>query len=172
MSLIQEKAGGISYKLGKNSVIEFVTWNGVDYIDIHEVDTSDIDTRGRKGAALTLSKWAWVRFNINSINDYVNHFYAPSHQCDMRLHVGYNWCVSVTMGIRCVDIRQWYMYRRRTLKPGRNGIALRVPEWQKLVEIVPEMNSRSSKLENANICFHENQQGRWLCSECCPNDLV
>ena len=75
--------------------------------------------------------------------------------------------VSVTSGIRCVDIRQWYMDRQRTLRAGRIGIALRMSEWHKFVELIPQMNEQSARVRDAEPCFHQNQEGAMECSECC-----
>jgi len=46
-------------------------------------------------------------------------------------HIGGGWYVSVTTGFQCVDIRRFYK-KGDEIKPTRDGLALRLPEWNNL----------------------------------------
>ena len=90
---------------------------------------------------------------------------------DFKLHIGGNIFICVTTGILCIDMRQWYMNKQSALRPGRTGIALKISELAKLYELIPEMMARSYKLRTAIVCSHDNQEGQWTCTECCPNGI-
>ena len=64
-----------------------------------------------------------------------------------------------------------YLCKQSALRPGRTGIALKTPEWAKLYELIWEMMARSYKLGTADICFHDNPEGQWICTECCPDRI-
>ena len=160
----------LSYELNTARLIKFITHDAVDYIDIREVNTDEIGVWGRKGAALTMPQWSWLRSSTSEITKAVNGYFGDDPQSGaLKIHLGGNMFVSVTSGIRCVDIRQWYMDHQRTLRAGRIGIALRVSEWHKFVELIPQMNEQSARVRDAEPCFHQNQEGAMECSECCPN---
>jgi len=76
-----------------------------------------------------------------------------------RYHYGGGWHVSVTTGFKCVDLRKWYVrFGETEVKPTRTGIALRLPEWLKLKQIVEYLHREafifvqqfSSRFEDTN----------------------
>ena len=126
---------------------------------------------GRKGVALPLEGWARLKTQIGEIDKAVDEATAQK-DVDFKIHIGGNMLVCVTTGIRCIDMRQWFVSKQAVLRPGRTGIALKIPEWVKLRELIPEMLARSYKLRTAYICGHDNQEGYWTCPECCPNGIA
>ena len=104
-----------SYELNTARLIKFITHDAVDYIDIREVNTDQIGVWGRKGAALTMPQWSWLRSSTSEITK--GYFGDDPQSGALKIHLGGNIFVSVTSGIRCVDIRQ-YMDRQRTLRAG------------------------------------------------------
>ena len=135
-----------------------------DYVDIHEVGTGEIGTWGRKGVALPLERWAWLKTQIGEIDKAVDEA-TTQKDANFKIHI------CVTTGIRCIDMRKWYMDTQAVLRPGRTGIALKIPEWVTLRDLIPEMLARSYKLRTAEICVHYNQDGHWDCPDCCPNGI-
>ena len=125
---------------------------------------------GGKGVALPLERWAQLKMWIGSIDKAVNEATSQKY-IDFKLYIGENMFICVTTGILCIDMRQWYMNKQAVLRPGRTGIALKIPEWAKLRELIPEMMARSYKLRTAYTCVHDNQEGQWTCTECCPNGI-
>ena len=128
--------------------------------------------------ALPLKRWAWLKTQIGEIDKAVDEATAQK-DVDFKIHIGGNMLVCVTTGwmpllqyARRVDMRQWYVSKQAVLRPGRTGIALKIPEWVKLRELIPEMLARSYKLRTADICGHANQEGHWTCPECCPNGIA
>ena len=120
--------------------------------------------------ALPLKCRAWLKTQIEEIDKAVDEA-AAQKDVDFKIHIGGNMHVCVTTGIRCIDMRQWYMSKQAVLRPGRAGIALKIAEWVKLRELIPEMLARSYKLRTVEICVHYNQEGHWDCPECCPNGI-
>jgi len=50
--------------------------------------------------------------------------------------------MSVTMGFKCVDFRQFYMpYGETEVKPTRKGIALRLTEWDQMKKVIELINN-------------------------------
>jgi len=81
--------------------------------------------------------------------------------------------VSVTMGFKCVDFRQFYMpYGKTKVKPTRNSIALRLTEWEQMKKVVELINNAYPALAGAIPCYfeddHQNQLGALDCKECNP----
>ena len=142
----------------------------IDYVDIHEVGTGGIGTWGRKGVVLPLERWAGLNTWMGEIDNAVDVANAQK-DVDFKIHIGGNMHVGVTTGIRCIDMRQWYMSKQAVLRPGRTGIALKIAEWVTLRDLTPEMLARSYKLRTAYTCVHDNQEGEWTCPECCPNRI-
>ncbi|XP_010192610.1 PREDICTED: activated RNA polymerase II transcriptional coactivator p15-like, partial [Mesitornis unicolor] len=54
--------------------------------------------------------------------------------------------VSCFKGKALVDIREFYVDKEGSMKPGRKGIALSAEQWNQLKEIVPEIDAAVKKL--------------------------
>ena len=98
----------------------------------------------QKGVTLPLERWAQLKMWIGEIDKAVNEATSQKY-IDFKLHIGGNILICVTTGIFCIDMRQWYMNKQSVLRPGRTGIALKISEWAKLHELIPEMMARSYK---------------------------
>jgi len=58
--------------------------------------------------------------------------------------------VSVTTGFKCVDFRQFYLpYGETEVKPTREGIALRLMEWDRIKKVIELINNAYPVLANA-----------------------
>ena len=67
----------------------------------------------------------------------------------LNLHLGGKYYLSVTTGFACVDIREYYFNRTvKGVKPCKEGIALRIPEWVALND-VQQRNKEHAVLANA-----------------------
>ena len=90
-----------------------------------------------------------------------------------RHPIGGGYYVSVSTGIYCIDIRQFYVpYGEQDVKPTRQGLALRLHEWPQMKKIVDSINAEHPSLGTALPCYmsddHQNQQGMLECRECNP----
>jgi len=80
--------------------------------------------------------------------------------------------VSVTAPYACVDIREFYWHPLLGERPTRKGIALRLHEFKRLLEIVPLINTQHPALEKTPLCIesaqHQTQESAMNCMECYP----
>ncbi len=77
-------------------------------------------------------------------------------QFDYRVHIGAGWFVSVSAGYACVDIRKFYKEKRtEILKPGREGMALRLDEWPEFVKAFPKIFKLRPAFEREEPCYYE-----------------
>jgi len=110
----------------------------------------------------------------NLIRDNMDKMKQRQQDVKLRLHLGGNVFVSLTSGIWCVDIRQFFMPKgEEEVRPTREGIALRFGEYQKLCEIMPMLPDLIPALNSVQLCRlqddHQNQEGAMQCVECNPN---
>ena len=90
-----------------------------------------------------------------------------------KQHIGGGYYVSITSGFYCVDIRKFFQpYGETDVKPTRQGIALRLREWDEMRKIMDTINNAYPTLGTALPCYlgddHLNQLGALQCRECYP----
>lgn len=88
-------------------------------------------------------------------------------------HFGGGWYVSVSTGILCVDLRRFYRNNRGEIKPTKQGFALRLTEWNELLNQLSLIMSFEPELLVACPCHmredHLNDPQVVLdCPECSP----
>lgn len=88
-------------------------------------------------------------------------------------HFGGGWYVSVSTGIWCVDLRQFYLNEKSEIKPSKQGLALRISEWNTLMNLLPLIMSFDVDLLAVCPCSmredHLNDRNIVLaCRECSP----
>ena len=88
-------------------------------------------------------------------------------------HFGGGWYVSVSTGIWCVDLRQFYCNEKSEIKPSKQGLALRISEWNTLMNLLPLIMSFDVDLLAVCPCSmredHLNDRNIVLaCRECSP----
>lgn len=124
-----------------------------------------------KSATFTYPRWAQFVEYIDDVDNAVAKL-MKEEQVAIRMHIGGAWHVSVTTGYRCVDIRRFYMAKDGSTKATRTGIALRLPEWDRIKQVVSEIKEKHPKVANSAPCWtqsdHFNQIGALMCSECNP----
>ena len=106
-----------------------------------------------------------VRKSITLIRDdypYVN----------LRVHYGLAWHLSVSYGFDCVDMRKFYIDKRTgRIRPTKDGLALRFPEWQDFVERVVPIMTTVLDLNDIVGCLHVETDEFAACKECNPFGL-
>lgn len=91
-----------------------------------------------------------------------------------REHIGASYYISVTTGYYCVDIRRFIgkLGDDENIRPTYDGLALRLPEWNRLVETFSQLKADFPALSEVKLCMdgldHMNQMGYFDCPECCP----
>ena len=122
---------------------------------------------------VTMPSKRWARFVsiINQVEESLGQLLIKQHVA-YNEHIGSGWYVSVSTGFTCVDIRKFYFHPTLGLKPTKHGIALRIPEWYILKNIVTDVQKKYPTLANETLCIlgadHFNQQGFYACTDCNP----
>ena len=84
--------------------------------------------------------------------------------------MGGGWYVSVTSAVFCLDIRRFYLAQDGSIKPTKEGFAIRVREWSRVKQLVDVIKSSNQKVADAQPCWtqedHFNQDGAMNCFEC------
>jgi hypothetical protein len=123
--------------------------------------------------SVTFPSQRWVQFvqAMDQVDEAVVKLLAKQ-DVQLNLHIGGKWHVSVTTGFACVDIRQYYYHSTKGPSPSKTGIALRLPEWTALREIVQQLHKKHPPLTTAIPCTfqldHQNLEGALSCTECHP----
>jgi len=126
-----------------------------------------------KSATFTPSRWASFLLCLDEINSQVEKL-VTGENIAYRCHYGGGWCVSVTSGFNCVDLRQFYQpFGKTGWKPTKTGIALRLSEWEMFKNVVVNLLQRNHPtVANFTPCFlnedHTTVEGMQTCRECNP----
>lgn len=154
------------YNLSDTRVIE--TRNEQD-----EVFVVIRDTVSGKFIEIPANRWASLLLLLVDIDNAVNQLKEKKDYVKYTAHIGGGWYVSVTTGFWCVDIRRFYYTKNCETKPSKQGLALRLSEWNALQDIVPLLMSLAPELFLACPCSmredHLNDPSIILsCRECSP----
>ena len=155
-----------NYSIGRNRYVS-VKKQGADlHVTIAE-EGSDVKT-------VTFPSQRWARFMavIGQVDEAVHQLVAKQY-VQLNLHLGGKYYLSVTTGFACVDIREYYFnHTMKEVKPCKKGIALRLPEWTALKDVIQQINKKHAALATAQSCTyqldHQNLEGALNCIECHP----
>ena len=121
-----------------------------------------------KKIIFTGKRWAQFLLMIPDIDNAVNQLMVRQY-VSYNAHIGAGWYASVSTGVLCIDLRQFYLNPVLGVRPTKKGIGLRLQEWTNFKAIIPEISKR---FPNAVSCFlqddHQNQEGFLRCNECNP----
>lgn len=126
----------------------------------------------QKMATFTFPRWSWFTEQFDEIENSISKVVKGEDDVKLRLHMGGGWYVSVTSGVRCIDVRKFFLAQDGTVKPTRKGFAIRVNEWDRVKKIAADIKEQHPKIAEAQPCWtqvdHFNQEGAIMCSECNP----
>jgi hypothetical protein len=130
------------------------------------------DTKAPKSAEFSAVRWASFTRCIDIIDENVKCL-RERQNVNYLNHIGGGWYVSVTTGVRCVDIRKFYeLLGQLQPRPTKTGFALRLPEWETLKAIIPKLHTDFPELATTTPCYlgldHSNLEGMLQCPECTP----
>ena len=152
------------FSLGNDRFIEVTEWKGELRVDLREWKD---DKPTKKGISLTLMRWKnWV--------DYLEYAdQARTEKQNYKSHLGGNVYCTITEGITCMDIRQYWKPQEEVI-PTKKGLYLRPLEYIAVKELLTEIGMVLPELDGVVPCYmqsdHMNQLGALRCSECNPND--
>jgi hypothetical protein len=126
-----------------------------------------------KQIRLPLQRWKILCDLLPSIENAVGRLVAGIEEFQFREHLGKNQFVTVTSSVFCVDLRQFWVPQNETnLKPTKQGIGLRLPEFRALQQTLVSINSNIPELASVVPC-REQHAGRqdliMNCPECSPH---
>ncbi len=150
---------------------KYVT-DGKRYVVVKKDEVCILEDGSNKRATFNYSRWAWFTEHFEEIDNAVSKLIKGEEDVKLFVHLGGAWHVSVTSGVRCVDVRRFYMTRDGSTKPTRTGFAIRLREWDRMKQIAGEMKTHHPKIAEAQPCWtqsdHFNQEGALMCCECNP----
>ena len=155
-----------NYSIGRNRSVSVKKQDGDLHVTIAE-EGSDV-----KIVTFPSQRWGQFMEVLSQVDEAINQLLAKQY-VQLNLHLGGKYYVSVTTGFTCVDIREYYFNRTaKEVKPCKKGIALRIPEWIALKDVIQQLNKKHAVLANARSCSyqldHQNLEGVLNCAECHP----
>src|SRR5258706_581129 len=132
------------YVIGEERILDTRKYDGE-----HKVSLTQIGTE--KFARFPLRRWAQFFRSMHVVDESLDAL-RKGEAVNLQHHVGGKWYVSVTTGFKCVDVRKFYWHPVMGLKPTREGIALRLAEWEKLKEAVQQMHADHEKIYDVTPC--------------------
>ena len=154
-----------NWSIGVNRYVSVKKHGGDLHVTIAEEGS---DT---KSVTFPSRRWAEFVRCIDEVNENVNALIAKQY-VQLNRPIGGKWYVSMTTGFACVSIRQYYYHSVKGPSPGRQGIALRLPEWNRLKDVILQVNQKYPALSTVQPCStqfdHQNLEGALSCSECHP----
>ena len=120
------------------------------------------ETGTDKKIIFTDKRWSQFLLMLPEIDHALNQLMTQQF-VSYNAHIGGGWYASVSTGVLCMDLRQFYMNPVLGVRPTKKGIGLRLHEWIKFKEIIPIL---SKKFPNAQPCYL--QDNHQQCAECNP----
>lgn len=125
------------------------------------------DEKTDKCATLNVQRFVKIRENLAEIKKAVAAL-RNKEDVHYRQHIGGTWYVSVTSGVWCVDVRRFYNKSKIAydvdVRPTRQGIGLRLREWDSFVEIMAKIEEERPDIQKEEPCYyqgdHQNQEGK------------
>jgi len=128
-----------------------------------------------------LNRWAHLITALNDIDAAVKRLTATDEnkeRCPIACHrhLGDGYYVRVLFGLRCVDVRKYFVpygYKASQIRPSTNVIAVCIDEWKDLLKVItPTINDHFPQFASAKQCtYGDNHLGQldWLrCTSCFP----
>jgi len=146
-----------TYEVGVDRVLKF---------NKKKEELSIIEKKNGKEAVFTATRWASFRQCMDEVDEQLN-MMSQEQDVAYRYHYGGGWHVSMTTGFKCVDLRKWYVRFGETgVKPTKTGIALRLPEWLKVKQIIEYLHRDYPNVANYVPCFLTHPLHFVGCIEC------
>ncbi len=127
-----------------------------------------IDDRADKMATFTFPRSSWFTEQFDEIENSISKVVKGEADVKLRLRIGGGRYVSVTSGVRCIDVRKFFLAQDGTVKPTRKGFAIRLNEWDRVKKIAGDIKEQHPKIAEAQPCWtqvdHFNQEGAIMCS--------
>ena len=159
--------------MGNERFVVVNVYNDVLKIHIRQYEVNPANGKSfptRVGTCMTPTRFANFYSLLVPILDEVVKL-RDGEDVDFMKHIGGGVYVTVKSGFECVNLRQYFLPPGNEKEvPTRQGIALRLPEWDRLLEHMDAIRMTSKEIEDAKQCFlsddHMNIMGWINCREC------
>ena len=117
-----------------------------------------------KFAAFNFQKFCKIVGAIDEIDATIEKMKKMEEEdVNLRVDIGGKWYVTMTSGMKCVDIRRWIVRDGHEF-PSRTGMALRFAEWEMFKKRVKTIHSVRADIAAVVQCYmqgdHHNQLGK------------
>ena len=133
-----------------------------------------INTVHFRTVQFTPSRWAELCLQCATIAQKVQHLYTDE-KVRYRYHLGGGYCVNVSSGVFCIDIRKFFLPKNSSSpKPTRVGCALRPYEFDQLLSQLRHINDEFPTLGMSKPCWADKDFAHYYlekdseCEECFP----
>jgi hypothetical protein len=163
------------FDLGNNRFLTVVKYCGKLMVHIREYGVNPntgVVFPTRVGVTMHPQRYAKFMNMIPLINDAVE-ILRDGSPIDFKRHVGGGVYVTVNSEYRCVNLRKYFVpFGHHEAVPTKNGIALRMVEWDQVVQVAEQARQLSEELIAAESCFHQGQNAMMNCFECSPFPML
>ncbi|KAL3135856.1 hypothetical protein ABBQ32_007412 [Trebouxia sp. C0010 RCD-2024] len=132
-----QEDGELAVELSNSRQVRVSKFKGTGYVNIREWYDKDGKLTPGKGISLQVAAWKELTANIDDIATAVSDA-DTDYAC--KLSQKHQATVKMFKGKTQVDLREYYE-KDGELLPGKKGIALDLPQWEKLVEAVSVINA-------------------------------
>jgi hypothetical protein len=145
------------FALGLNSSVTVLT----SKLSVYSNRTSVIISKDKTFIEFDEQIYAWFVDNIDKLRECIS-----SRQNESKIHIGATTFVTVCTP-DAILIAEYFEYEPDDIRQTKNYVMLNISEWEKLIEIVPEVNSFFYDLAP---CYawpsHCAQEGFFTCQYC------
>lgn len=131
----------------------------------------EVEDAVHKCVSMDRGKWKYFCDHLEKIKLAVKNYLIRAREGTYALHLGKNLFVTVTHGVPCIDFRKWYLPKDGGfLKPSLNGVALKLDEFEALVETLIDINDDIPYLDSVIPCqySHQNELNCQHCTQSAP----
>ena len=135
------------FDLGRNIKAEPCIYEGAVRVDLRHWNQDG--TRTRKGISLPVQCWYAVVNGRQHIENAVNQM-KEKQTVDKSFHLGNLIYIHIKSPLWLVDIRYWYKAEDGSMLPGRRGISLKFPEFNKLMKHAEDIRKKLEAIPHEN----------------------
>ena len=127
-----------------------------------------VENGSTKSIEFPFRRWACLtRVFLPQVEEAVKQL-ETGQEVKFQERIGGKVYVSVTSPYKCVDLREYYWHPLLGERPTKKGIALRLHEFKRLLQLIPDIDKQNPALEKTPLCIESPQHQTQECMECHP----
>ena len=143
------------------------------FVHVREYETDPSTNKlypSKRGVSFIPSTFSNFVMNLDEIDRNVRELNSDK-SFEFRVHLGKGVFCTVTSGYYFINLRRYFLLNEK-LQPTKNGICLKISEWNCLKGFIEDIKKTTPFLSGAAPCFyltdHSNQEGVSNCNICFP----